>query len=125
MWPALPEMRGRFVLVLSGSEDHKSAYAGAADRLCFADRKAGPASYAAKLRDGDPRVFFNFDMGHWRASTTGPALPSGYLSRVYGIWDETDWNRARELGFNLLATDRLRARWAVLPSKLPFSPRPT
>ena len=52
-WPTLEELRGRFILVLSGDEPTKASYAGSGrNRLCFADQRLGDGDARLSLTEG-------------------------------------------------------------------------
>jgi len=121
MWPRLVDLRDKFIFCLSGDEEHKSEYARQLDRLCFADRALGPASIHRADFPSDPRIFVNFNGGHWKHRTQGPVLPPGYISRVCGIDNERQWRLFASMGFNALATDNVRSSWGEFDSLQAFS----
>lgn len=113
-WPTLEELRGTFLLCLSGHETRKARYANTRieDRLCFSDR----GSKGAGKRVTGNRVFIN----HHIVSTTGtPRWPDalrelrkqpGLIFRAYYCNPKGFWDRAVGEGVNLLATDEIRIR---------------
>ncbi|MEE2898511.1 MAG: hypothetical protein VX815_08590, partial [Gemmatimonadota bacterium] len=115
------DLRDKFIFCLSGDEEHKSEYARQLDRLCFADRALGPASIHRADFPSDPRIFVNFNGGHWNHRTQGPVLPPGYVSRVCGIDNERQWRLFASMGFNALATDNVRSSWGEFDSLQAFS----
>jgi hypothetical protein len=86
--------------------------------------KLGPVTVLRKDFASDPRIFANLNGGHWKRRTAGPTLPPGYVSRVWGIESDTQWRHLRSLGFNILATDHVRAKWASVSPRGPYALNP-
>ena len=115
VWPTLGELKGKFIVCLSGSESVKSDYATHAGRLCFADVSLGPGQLPPV---GDQRLFLNYN---WREFEIGSGnafqRPSGrpYIVRAYGLRKDPalgSWNVAEAKGVNIMSTD-WRRRLAV------------
>jgi len=119
-WPSLDELRGKFILCLSGNEKSKTRYAAGRGRLCFADRKLSFDDVKKKKPDdkrGD-RVFFNFDLDPirpWKTQLERFFRRRGFVTRGYTLNDGVIWNKAIEWKVNLLATDKVRNHsWATV-----------
>ena len=115
-WPTLEELRGRFILVLSGDEPTKASYAGSGrNRLCFADQRLG---------DGDARPSLTEGTGCSSTSTqprtgtgTAPlrwfARQPGFITRAYVANSVDLWSRLLAADANILSTDKVRNHpWA-------------
>jgi hypothetical protein len=123
-WPTLSRLRGKVIFCLSGDEEYKGVYARRPGRLCFADWALGPVSIHQVDFDADPRVFINFNAGHWMNKPTGPDLLPGYVYRVWGVETPAQWSKFQAFGFNLLATDHIRSYFASVSPDYPFARRP-
>ncbi|MDY7100910.1 MAG: Ca2+-dependent phosphoinositide-specific phospholipase C [Actinomycetota bacterium] len=127
-WPTLGELRGRFVLCLSGDEDAKRAYLDAeGDRLCFADQRVRRSHHRPSTTGGD-RVFFNVNATEswaWDRRVARWFAPQpGFVTRAYVVNSPDLWDRAIAAGVNLIATDKVRNhRWATV-GPLPFAGPP-
>jgi hypothetical protein len=116
-WPLLGELRGRFVLCLSGDERTKGAYArsAATARLCFADQQVRENDDFPSRKTGD-RVFFNINVTEswdWDRVFRWFAAQWGLVTRAYVVNDEHLWDRVRASNANISATDKVRNhRWA-------------
>lgn len=123
-WPTLNELRGKFIIVLSGDSDAKTKYADDDPRvrLCFADKD--------RDQDEEPesntRVFFNYDVSErdddeWGPVFEGQATNPASVCRGYVINEEDFWDDVLGAGCNILATDRVRDNdWAKVSSIAPF-----
>jgi hypothetical protein len=124
-WPALSQLRERFLVVLSGDKAAKAAYA--ADdpraRLCFADKDCG----ASEVPSSTDRVFFNYhlysaDKKKWTPVFQGQATNPASIIRGYVLNGEDLWNDAVSAGCNVPATDKVRNHdWARVSSSAPFT----
>ncbi len=124
-WPTLRDLRGHFILCLSGHATRKATYAGTnpGKRLCFAGAKrVNPPAHGH-------RAFFNFFMpaGKLDAATRIRILrrfaDQGFITRAFGLNDRRAWDRAQRGGANILATDYVTGkRWARAGCKT-FEPR--
>lgn len=121
-WPSLEELRGRFIVCLTGGQKKRTeSYlaTGLADRLCFCDYDLGVA-YASSLPDELPpnRVFYNFFPMPSQAwvKTIGDLRKIRYVViRGYGINDDYTWQACKDAGVNVLATDQVfQTPWAVI-----------
>jgi Phosphoinositide phospholipase C, Ca2+-dependent len=115
-WPSLEELRGRFILVLSGDEPTKASYASSSrHRLCFADRRVGEHDPLPSLKSGD-RVFFNLNATEdwtWTDRMEWFAQQPGLLTRAYVANSADLWERLLAADVNILSTDKVRNHsWA-------------
>lgn len=134
-WPALAQLRGRFIFVLSGDETSKLFYSTwyPAERLCFADRGVDHGAVLAVdpvwLRRGT-RVFLNFscnlekEVGATRLGAFLDAVAGapGFVLREYVLNERKDWDFARAHGVNVLATDKFEDNWTLVSGDGPFGP---
>ena len=94
-WPTLEELRGRFILVLSGDEPTKASYAGSGrNRLCFADQRLGDGD--ARLSLTEDRVFFNLNATEdwdWHGALRWFARQPGFITRAYVANSVDLWSR--------------------------------
>jgi len=123
-WPTLDQLRGRFILCLSGDEPTKNSYSsGRHDRACFADRRFREGDQMPHRTSGD-RVFFNFNSTEnwdWDANVRAFADRQGFVTRVYGCNSADLWQRAVAAGANIVATDKVRGHpWAHVGNE-PFA----
>jgi len=115
-WPTLEELRGRFVLVLSGDEPTKASYARSGrGRLCFADQRLGAGDPLPSLTGGD-RVFFNLNATEtwaWTERLQWFARQRGFITRAYVANSADLWDRLLAADVNILSTDKVRNHpWA-------------
>lgn len=123
-WPTLSALAGKFIIVLSGDDDAKAAYAkdNPRARLCFADRSCDPD----EVPDSDDRVFFNYhlysaDTPEWSAVFRGQATNPASICRGWVLNGGDLWNSALNAGCNVLATDKVSDnQWAMVSSRAPF-----
>jgi hypothetical protein len=124
-WPTLNQLRGKFIVVLSGDSDAKAAYSNEdpRERLCFADKDRD----ADESPESNTRVFFNYhlyesDHDEWgpvfRAQATNPAS----ICRGYVINEGDFWDNALAAGCNIPSTDKVRNHdWAMVSRSAPFT----
>ena len=115
-WPSLEELRGRFVLVLSGDEPTKASYARSGrQRVCFAVRRVGEGDALPSLTSGD-RVFFNLNASEswdWDDRMRWFAQQPGFITRAYVANSVELWNRVLDADVNIATTDKVRNHtWA-------------
>jgi hypothetical protein len=115
-WPTLEDLRGRFILVLSGDEPTKASYAGSGrNRLCFADQRLGDGDARPSLTEGD-RVFFNLNATEdwdWHGALRWFARQRGFITRAYVANSVDLWSRLLAADANILSTDKVRNHpWA-------------
>lgn len=123
-WPTLAELRGTFIVVLSGDNDAKAAYASddPRARLCFADKSCGPS----EVPQSSTRVFFNYhlysaDKSKWTPVFQGQATNPASICRGWVLNGRDLWNNALNAGCNILATDKVRNHdWALVNTAAPF-----
>lgn len=125
-WATLDEVRGRFLLVMTGFHASLAHYAAVPkDRLGFAcidctDDEVSPAQYI----DGKPnQLFLNYHLFGDHRKTWVPACKAfrddpSVLFRGYLVQDGW-WNAAVDAGIHMLATDNITHSW-----KKPFFTRP-
>ena len=128
-WPALEQVWGRFICVLSGQEHRRTAsyIADPSTRLCFADRDVGSDILEGTIdpRAEPNRVIYNFRYDKLAGLTQliAPEFRDALLFRAYEVNDEDSWNLARSLGVNLIATDQVFVtKWAVASKECPLCP---
>lgn len=115
-WPNLDELRGRFILVLSGDEPTKATYASSShQRLCFADRRLGANDPLPSVTTGD-RVFFNLNATEdwaWTDRLRWFARQPGFVTRAYVANSADLWDHLLAADVNILSTDKVRNHpWA-------------
>ena len=123
-WPTLSELRGKFLVVLTGSETQLAHYIvspdTAEDRSAFLSRGiTAPGDIGAD----DDIVFFNMDNDHVALANVVGEL--GFVSRAYYVDDDDTWNRALTANCHHIATDMVNARvdrWSTTsgPTGFPF-----
>lgn len=115
-WPTLRELKGKFIVCVTGNEKDKGTYArtGARQRLCFADKDTD----VDETPSDDNRVFFNFHIYHsnrskWMATFKACADKPNVIVRAYEADSEDNWNDCIDSGCNLIATNKIsNHRWA-------------
>jgi hypothetical protein len=117
-WPVLDELRGRFILIMSGEPEVLEAYAAAPeDRLGFAcvdcdDDRRPPADYVA----GKPnQIFLNYHLfgdhrRQWASNLAEVRDDPSILVRGFLVQKDW-WDDAVAAGVNLLATDAYDRTW--------------
>jgi len=145
-WPTLGELRGKFILVLSGAEKRKRAYAGFKPlrRVCFADRLITPFSKHPATGQGhrvflnvkmtrldevggdeeeDPTLEFEFSPERINAVFERVVKETRFVTRGFGLNNRSRWSRAQKLGVNIVATDEADGKsWAKV-GREPFAER--
>ena len=118
-WPMLKDLRGKFMFVISdGKADlRKAGYDPRNDLVFLVSNYTVPE----KINALPDVVFFNMSGANPFAKT---ARETGFVSRVYWL-DQPKYEKAMELGANLLATDYLDPRqfpWTstTQPDGFPF-----
>jgi hypothetical protein len=115
-WPTLRELRGKYLICLTGDTDAKEKYAATdpKNRLCFADKDEGASDPPAS----EDRVFFNYhlyssDSEKWEKVFTDAKLRKDAITRGYVLNGESIWNKALNSGCHALATDKIKGHtWA-------------
>jgi Phosphoinositide phospholipase C, Ca2+-dependent len=115
-WPTLAELRGRYILCLSGDEATKRNYARANNvRLCFADQKIDESDSLPSTASGD-RVFFNYNATEtwpWHDRIRWFAAQDAFVTRAYVVNSQDLWDRVVAADTNIIATDKVRNHaWA-------------
>ena len=107
-WPTLEELRGHFILVLSGDEPTKASYAGSGrNRLCFADQRLGDGD--ARLSLTEDRVFFNLNATEdwdWHGALRWFARQPGFITRAYVANSVDLWSRLLAADANICRPTR-------------------
>lgn len=115
-WPSLADLRGHFIICLTGDKNAKATYAktAPATRLCFADLDLA----ADEIPVAKDRVFFNYHLwsnmeAQWAAVFRHSAKINNTVVRGYELNGESLWNSALRNGCNILATNKIRNHaWA-------------
>lgn len=115
-WPSLDELRGRFVLVLSGDERTKASYSRSGrHRLCFADKRVHHGDRLPSVTSGD-RLFYNLNATEdwdWDDRMKWFAQQPGFITRAYVANSAGLWDRLLAADVNILTTDKVRNHpWA-------------
>ena len=115
-WPLLDNLKGKFIICLTGNSKDKKKYATTLPRtrLCFADKDTDPN----QIPEDPDRVFFNFHIYHnkrkyWIKVFKECAKKSNVIIRAYVANSEDNWKDCLDSGCNLIATDRIsNHKWA-------------
>jgi hypothetical protein len=117
-WPAVTDMRNKFLFCLSGNKEWKSYYAAKdpRSRLCFSDIDFDDGKSVTVPLSGQ-RVIYSSNLHsskfeRWKASIA--ALRSANLmARGYVLNSEAIWNKARQAKLNIFSTDKITGHaWA-------------
>lgn len=124
-WPRLVDLRGRFLVVLTGKDEDLASYA-ATSREPMVFRSA-LVDRASDVPGGDENVvFYNMhanDVAHARK-----VYDEGFVSRAYYLDEPGPWDRAVDSRCHHLATDMVNSRtdtWSKTASGVtgfPFQP---
>lgn len=123
-WPTLGDLRGKFIVVLTGGESDKSKYADTDPRRrqCFADKSRD----ADQAPESKSRVFFNYhlwtaDTSKWTKTFKAAAGRRDAVIRGYVLNKEELWKNALKAGCHILATDEVSGhKWAKV-ADAPFT----
>lgn len=124
-WPTLRELRGRFVVVLTGSDHQLGNYLSSrerpSDRLAFLSGNVGAVG---DIGVDDDIVIYN--MPAQRAGLAATVGDRGFVSRAYYVDDADAWEVASHARCNHVATDMVNTRrdpWADTsgPTGFPFA----
>ncbi|MDJ0767744.1 MAG: Ca2+-dependent phosphoinositide-specific phospholipase C [Ilumatobacter sp.] len=123
-WPTLGELRGKFIVILTGSEHQLSNYVSSREEPT--DRLAFLSGYAESKRDigrDDGLVVYN--MSREYVHLAAEVGRQGFLSRAYYIDDRDAWEEAEAARCHHIATDMVNSRvdpWSSTtgPSGFPF-----
>lgn len=115
-WPTLRDLRGKYLICLTGNKDDKAKYAATEPklRLCFADLDCG----ASQDPISADRVFFNYHLyssekDEWEAVFKKAAGRKNAIIRGYVLNGKDLWNNALGAGCHALATDKIKGHdWA-------------
>ena len=123
-WPTLRELRGKFIVMLTGSEhqllNYVSSREAPIDRLAFL---TGYAESKGDIGGDDDIVVYNMSREHVGLATE--VGRQGFVSRAYYIDDRDAWEAAETSRCNHIATDMVNSRidtWSstTSPSGFPF-----
>eukprot|EP00002_Diphylleia_rotans_P021580 TRINITY_DN4198_c0_g1_i2.p1 TRINITY_DN4198_c0_g1~~TRINITY_DN4198_c0_g1_i2.p1 ORF type:complete len:528 (-),score=126.26 TRINITY_DN4198_c0_g1_i2:226-1809(-) len=129
-WPTLRELRGKFMFIWTASDAMLAQYINErytngpdSDPIAFGGQSLGSS---ADLWKNENIVIFN--MPYSNRQLGEEVYRSGFISRVYTINTETEWNNVNQY-FHHIATDKVnvyRDSWAVTesPNGWPFQPMP-
>lgn len=135
-WPTIGELRGRFIVVLTGGDGgapgrRRAAYAAREprDSLAFVDMSLGHIPAAPPKLDGR-RIFLNVevqskflrdkimhrgDRDKWKILVKWAAGQRGIITRGWKVNDGGLWRECLALGLNIPATDKVRNHaWATV-----------
>ena len=108
-WPTLRELRGRFIVVLTGSEHQLSNYVSSreapTDRLAFL---SGNVESKGDIGRDDDFVVYNMSRKH--VGLAADVGRQGFVSRAYYIDDRTAWDAAETAHCHHIATDMVNSR---------------
>jgi hypothetical protein len=121
-WPTLRELRGKFIVALTGPSDRLETYAdqsAASSRVAFLSAGLGAGT---KVPARSHIVFFNMNGDNVARALD---VPQGCISRAYYVDDQRKWAAAVKHGCHHIATDMVnsvRDEWARTagPSGFPF-----
>lgn len=137
-WPALGELRDRFIVVITGDDGdladsgnvtgrRKERYASdPATRIAFVDRDCGEGQLDRfpDTRSGD-RLFLNIHVYHdnsaWHDFCRRAGATRAFITRGWKVDAEPLWEDCLKYGLNMLATDKIRNHpWAAVGGTGPF-----
>lgn len=111
-WPTIEQLRGRFILCLTGDKQAKELYASThpRGRLCFTDKDVNDTD--KNDPESDSCVFYDYNLffAHretWKRVFQRLAGSRKAILRGYVLNGEALWNAALENGCHLLATDKI------------------
>ena len=109
-WPRLDELKGKFIICLTGNSDDKKTYAEKSprNRLCFADKD----TKVNEMPSSTHRVFFNFHIYHskraeWMRIFKQCTAKSNVIVRAYIANSKESWDDCLSSGCNLIATNKI------------------
>lgn len=121
-WPTLRELRGRFIVALTGSEQQLSNYV--TSREAPTDRAAFLTGYGesdADIGRRDDIVVYNMSRDH--VGLAAEVGRQGFVARGYYIDDRAAWDEAVAAGCHHIATDMVNSRvdpWASTTGRSGF-----
>jgi hypothetical protein len=121
-WPMLRQLRGKFIVVLTGPDENLASYATgktANDRAAFI---AQGLSSPDDLPGPDHAIFFNIN-GDKNVAAASAVQQAGLVSRAYYINSKELWQKAEAADCHHIATDKVNVRtdaWARTHSKTGF-----
>lgn len=137
-WPTIDKLRGKFILVFTGSDSDKKddpvtrrreyLSKDTKQRLAFVDidqRAAGNDLNGPAYTKGN-RVFINIAFGSQGGCELAlkAQAAGGFATRAYTLNNESDWNAALRAAINILATDKVKGHsWAKV-GNAPIVPAP-
>jgi hypothetical protein len=120
-WASLGDLKGKFIICVTGSGDLKAAYAAnqPKERLCFADKDID----ADGTPDDNERIFFNFHIFHsdrdkWMKTFRDNSGKPNVIIRAYEANSADNWGDCLSSGCNLIATNEISNHdWAKVGSQ--------
>lgn len=114
-WATLDELKGKFIVCLTGNSKDKQKYAetNPGERLCFADKDTA----CDETPNDAHRVFFNFHIYHssrseWMKVFNSCILRKDAIVRADIANSEDNWDDCLNSSCNLIATDKIsNHRW--------------
>jgi hypothetical protein len=103
-WPTLGELRGKFVIALTGPSARLESYTTAGTAIDRAAFVASGLRAGATVPAKSHIVFFNMSAGNVARAAD---LPQGCIARAYYVNDAAAWAEAVRHGCHHIATDRV------------------
>lgn len=108
-WPALAQLRGKIIFVLTGPADLLETYLGSKSPLERVAFLSSPVGRPSDIPGVDPDMVF-FNMNAKRVKLANKVHSVGFVSRAYYVNDEERWKKAVGSKCHHLATDDINAR---------------
>lgn len=121
-WPVLRELRGKFIVVITGGDgERKEFYSRYPEkRLAFADRDCGEGDdkKIPSIESGN-RIFLNIHVYHknkqWHEFCRKAASYKAFVVRGWKVNAPPLWSDCVKYGMNMLATDKVKNHpWAYI-----------
>lgn len=121
-WPTLEELKGKFIVALTGPSKRLESYATKAEALSRTSFLSAGLGADTRVPPRSHIVFFNMSAGNIKRAAD---VPQGCIARAYYVNDERKWAAAVKHGCHHIATDMVNAgkhAWARTegPSGFPF-----
>lgn len=120
-WPTLGELKGKFILVITGGEGSRKEYYSSRPKetLAFVDRDCGEGDGAFPSVTSGNRLFLNLHVYHknegWHRFCQTAASRKGFVVRGWKVNALPLWNDCVKYGLNMLATDKVKNHpWAYV-----------
>lgn len=122
-WPTLTQLRGKIIVVLTGSPTQLANYAaGPRAALTRSAFLSAPVDAARDIPGSGDEVFFNIS-GEKNMHLVSKVHPLGCIARAYYVNTPEQWHQAAEAQCHHLATDKVNERidpWAVTRNSTGF-----